>query len=94
MMLLHIAVMDWLTTEYQKAQKWSEFHTAAVEILDSAIKAVRAVNGNGQLFNPKNRALQIIAHRGFDHEFCNSLKTYTQMNLLHVAGLSKIAVEL
>lgn len=61
--------MDWLTTKYQKAQKWSEFHTAVLEILDSAIKAVQAVNGNVQLFNPKNRALQIIAHRGFDHAF-------------------------
>ena len=69
MILLQIAVMDWLTTKYQKAQKWSEFHTAVLEILDSAIKAVQAVSGNVQLFNPKNRALQIIAHRGFDHAF-------------------------
>src|ERR1051325_11336973 len=69
MILQQTAVMDWLTTKYQKAQKWSEFHTAVLEILDSAIKVVQAVNGNVQLFNPKNRALQIIAHRGFDHAF-------------------------
>src|SRR5689334_19271796 len=69
MILQHAAVMDWLTTKYQKAQKWSEFHTVVLETLDSAIKAVQAVNGNVQLFNPKNHELQIIAHCGFDHAF-------------------------
>src|SRR5689334_22891684 len=61
--------MDWLTTKSQKPQKWSDFQSRVLEIVDSAIKAVGALSGNIQLFNPKNRALQIIAHRGFDHTF-------------------------
>jgi hypothetical protein len=64
-----LPVMDWLTTRQEKTRKWSDFQSAVLEILDSAVTAVQAVKGNVQLFNPKNRALQIIAQRRFDHTF-------------------------
>jgi PAS domain S-box-containing protein len=49
--------------------------TALDDLLENAIVTSGAQFGNIQLFNPLNRALEIVAHRGFRQDFLDYLST-------------------
>lgn len=45
------------------------------ELLDAALAAEGTNKGNIQLFDPKTKALHIVAHRGFDSTFLKKFET-------------------
>jgi len=47
----------------------SDLNTALGDVLENAIASCGAAFGNIQLLNPRTRALEIVAHRGFNQEF-------------------------
>ena len=52
----------------------SDLSSALGDVLENAIASCGAAYGNIQLLNPRTRALEIVAHRGFKQEFLDHFR--------------------
>lgn len=65
----------WLAIKERHDIRWLPFVGDLHKILDAALAVDGTNKGNIQLFDPKARALHIVAHRGFDSAFLDTFES-------------------